>query len=250
MASAAENTDAEFGNWVKCCIALRYLRDGLKPFVDSAIQLQHQNIVEAIHRQFETALVHCEQCHIQPGKCVSHGTKLYCETCCRDHCANRLSYHSKPCIFTECLQCNDNYCEDCELSSHFMSLCDCTANSILPNHDKNYCTYQKCNCKEPRLRKTKPCKTNWCGHFYNEILNVHMFRDPYFVNAKPHLWKKNPWEFAKCFLSTPGHEASQSSDDADVTALMSICRNDKFIQTSIKHLSRLDQVCSVFQVQV
>lgn len=242
MATAFQSSDAGFENWVKCFIALRYLRDGLQSFVDTEIESQHRNIVNTLKSRFETSLVHCKPCNVQPGKFCTHLTKIDCSTCRLPHCASTLQKHQGPCSWQECLQCNDKFCKYCKLSSHEMRVCACTAETILPKHDRRTCTYPKCNCKKRNARNKMACTNNWCSHFYDEILKLHEFRDPNFVNSTPSLWKDSPWEFAKCFLNCGGYLASQSSDDVDAAGLISICRSNTILKTLIKNVSELETV--------
>lgn len=69
-----------------------------------------------------------------------------------------------------------------------------------------------------------------------------MFGDPLFANSNTQVWKKNPWEFAKCFLNCGGQLTTQSSDDIDAAGLISICRNNKYFRTRLNDLRRLDEV--------
>lgn len=239
MATAAENIPPECGNWIKCFLALNYLRSGLQQFLHTEIEHQHQTIVKALTSQFELTLVHCCQSKVQPEKICTHKTKLHCKTCDQRHCAGTLICHLGPCSWTECLKCKETYCELCSASSHVMAVCDCTAKTILPHHNKSSCKYEKCNCKKQR---TRPCDMNWCGYFYEKILNSHKMY-PCFENCRPHLWKEKAWEFAKCFTYSSGFRFSESSDDVDINGLISIILNNTYFQTKFQTLKNFEKVC-------
>lgn len=242
MNNSEERCDKEFGNWVKCCIALRYLKSGLLQFVENEVKQVHTTTLRSF-KSLCVELVHCVPC-VTASNCT-HNAKLDCDTCTRKHCADKLKQHFGECTWEQCTRCKDIFCSDCTTLSHVIKACDCTATTILPDHSGGACLHaihSKCNCNRKRAANARTCKNKLCGHVYDAILQIHAKRDPQFVNCDPRLWKNDYWEFAKCFISSPGYAGKKCPDDLDAAALLSICINQKSIHSSLGSIKSFTKV--------
>lgn len=251
MDKSEEEFDKEFGNWVKCCIALRYLKSGLLPFVENEVKQIHSSTLRSLKSKYCFELVHCVPC-VTSSSC-NHIVKLDCDTCTDKHCADKLKQHFGECTLAQCRQCTGIFCSECSTLAHVIKACDCTDTTILPNHSRRACLHaihSKCNCNGKRAANARACKNKLCGHLYDAVLQIHVKGDPQFVNCDPRLWKNDHWEFAKCFVSSPGYAGKKCPDDLDAAALLSICINQKSIHSGLKRIKTFTEVSYSASVHV
>lgn len=246
MENCQQNSKHDFGNWVKCCTALRYLRSGLQSFVSDEVEQIHKSTL----RSLKIELIHCMPCTSNSSRQCSHDTKLECDTCKLKHCADKIKQHHGDCIWAQCLHCRDQFCTECKVSSHELKKCECTIATLKQFHHKQ--SYKqsyrsKCNFNGKGAAKAQACRNNVCHHFYDSAISKHEKHDPMFVNCDPTLWREDPWEFAKCFLSSPGFAGRKCPKDLDAAALLSICINEKAIHTSIKNIQLFIDVSTMLR---
>ncbi|KAH3814777.1 hypothetical protein DPMN_143287, partial [Dreissena polymorpha] len=125
------------------------------------------------------------------------------------------------------------------LVSYTCNKCDITC--LKPFHKPYECKYKKCDCKG---KSKKACPQNEaCGVMYDQIKASHVSNDPKWSNTKSTLWSTSPWEQMKCYIFTPGYEEKKNLCEADVTALLQICVNNRQINGLFYHnLGCLDAV--------
>lgn len=245
MDKSDEKYGKEFENWVKCCIALRHLKAGLVRFVDNQVHLIHNSVIRGLQSRIKIELVHCHSCVTNVNGACKHDVKIECETCKGMHCADKIQHHPDECTWAQCKHCREKFCSQCCVSSHVVKPCNCTASTIQPIHDTRFCLHSirsKCNCNGKRTALTRPCKNKLCGHLYDAALQVHAKQDPQFINSDPKLWRIDAWEFAKCFLSTPGYDGLKCPGALDAAALLSICINNQRIHSSIHNMNIFREV--------
>ncbi|XP_052791038.1 uncharacterized protein LOC128225064 [Mya arenaria] len=115
------------------------------------------------------------------------------------------------------------------------------ANNIIPGTTCNNCltenlfqcpTWGLCshprNCKfhDTPNKMQRPCLSQICGGFKNEIINVHRFGNPSWKNTRAEMWCTNHWEVAKCFMGE-GYQDVKSFDDTDFNGVISLMLNCK-----------------------
>lgn len=224
-------------------LGLKCLRDGLQPFVDDEMNTVHKRLKSGSANNGKV-LIHCKSCS-SPTTAKCRHVMLSCDddSCNRQHCADAiLKPHIGPCIPAQCLNCKDIFCTICEKLLTKAGLCDCETKSLRPNHNKRRCINKSrsiCNCKK---MFTKECKLGQCGSFYDEIIRMHAHYDPMFRNCRPALWKTQPIEIAKCYLSCDGYLIKISLDDIDASGLLSICINNIHIRSKIGSLPAFEKV--------
>ncbi|XP_052791025.1 uncharacterized protein LOC128225054 [Mya arenaria] len=84
------------------------------------------------------------------------------------------------------------------------------------------------NCKfhDTPNKMQRPCTSQICGDFRNEIVSVHRFGNPSWKNTRAEMWCTNHWEVAKCFMG-PGYQDVKSFDDTDLNGVISLMLNCK-----------------------
>lgn len=242
--SEEETYDPRLNNWIKCARGLHFVQNGLQSFVDEEISDQHKSILRSLKRM---SLVHCQLCCSKsPSASSCVHVKLKCDQCSHDHCAQTISIQCNKCSLVECQTCQEIFCSQCSLSSHVLSLCDCSAATIQPSHRRRNCRYGgkgRCNCSK---RTAKACRLDICGDIYDQIINQHAMKDPMFSYCDPRLWLRSPWEIGKCFLSTPVQQNAQSRD-IDAAGLLSICINNIGFHGKIQAISNFESVSILCQ---
>ena len=80
------------------------------------------------------------------------------------------------------------------------------------------------------------CPNASCDVLLKEIAKLHRRHNPVWNNTtiNPSQWICNPWEFAKCFLSTSGNQSKTSIKELDCAGILSIMINLFPIARSLK----------------
>lgn len=248
MDNSEEEYDKHFGNWVKCCIALRCLKSGLLSFVDSEVKQIHETTLRQISSLCSVELVHCAPC-VASRKC-NHAVKLDCETCKVKHCADIIKQHPEECSWVACEQCKDMFCSKCARLKHVLKVCECMVNNTSPSQSSCNClnaNCSSCNCysNSNANTATKTSKFKVCDHVYDALRKQHENGKPTLVNCDPKLWKNDHWEFAKWFINTPGYVDKKAPEDLDAAALLSVCINLKSLHSSIQNIKTFQEVSTL-----
>ncbi|KAH3817842.1 hypothetical protein DPMN_119397 [Dreissena polymorpha] len=171
-----ELKDEETRNWVKTCLALRYVTEGIVSYVKKACEEKY--LIDIDHLK--------DVCGISDYTC--------------------------------------NMCNVKELKPYHARLFPCKYQQYI----------RRCGCQG---QNKKTCLQNdICGVFYDLIIDNHVKSNPKWSNTKCELWsdqRTGPWEVMKCYICTPGYEKKPDIFQADVTALVQICMNDRDLQTRL-----------------
>ena len=110
---------------------------------------------------------------------------------------------------------------------------DCSKQTFL--HDKNIPSCYMCNVHKRNINECdNTCHNKICKAIVTYIRGAHRFQQFKLSNTNPCKWTTDPWEVAKCFMSTDGYEKTTSANDTDCAGLLSICINMKIIGTKLK----------------
>ncbi|XP_052220719.1 uncharacterized protein LOC127837564 isoform X2 [Dreissena polymorpha] len=178
-------TDPGLRNWIKACLGLKYVRDGMLPYM--------QRKCEDVYANNETFT-----------KTIAKLTTYSCSVCC--------------------------------------------VKDVKPNHSMNSCPAKgqlggktKCACTS---KKKQLCPNGGaCGVMYDRIMDDHVNMTPRWDNSDCQKWYLNGWEQMKCFIDIPGYKDKALISQADVTAFVHICQNNKTFYTIFKsHLGKLIQL--------
>lgn len=221
--SKEETYDPLLSNWIKCARGLHFVRNGLESFVDEELSNQHACILKSLKVK---PLVHCRSCSNEGQSAIPcNHDKVECDRGCREHCVDNILSQFHECSFVSCPNCQESFCSQCYLSSHELSLCDCTATTILAF----------------RNGKGNGCKLNICGDVLNTIFKLHACKTPKVFNCDPRQWIGRHWEIGKCFLSTPIDKAANCAD-IDAAGFLSICINNVDFHGKIQELANFESV--------
>ncbi|XP_052222304.1 uncharacterized protein LOC127838535 isoform X2 [Dreissena polymorpha] len=180
-------TDRGLRNWIKACLGLKCVRDGMLPFMERKCEDMYAN-----NETFT--------------KSITKLTTYLCSVCC--------------------------------------------VKDVKPNHSMKNCPAKrqlggktKCACTN---KKKQLCPHGGaCGVMYDRIMNDHVNMAPRWDNSDCQKWYLNGWEQMKCFIEIPGYKEKAHISQADVTAFVHICQNNKTLYTIFKsHLGKLMQVRS------
>ena len=106
-------------------------------------------------------------------------------------------------------------------------------------HCKKHRTYQENECI------AKQCANAICNRFINEITSIHRDRNPLWVNTNPCKWVTDPWEVAKCFMSTGGYKDTHNAKEVDCSGLLSMMINLIARSYEISDFNRVSQLTNI-----
>ncbi|WAQ95177.1 hypothetical protein MAR_027867 [Mya arenaria] len=117
----------------------------------------------------------------------------------------------------------------------------CTIDTLSINHLGN-CPHRekkRCLCSARKGGQRVTClQSNACGQMYECITEEHVHKSPSWERIDVSRWSCDPFAVASCFCNNP------DSGDLELTALVNICLNNKYIrakiQVSTQHL--LDKI--------
>ncbi|KAH3817603.1 hypothetical protein DPMN_119142 [Dreissena polymorpha] len=180
-----ELKDEETKNWVKTCLALRCVKEGILPFMKRKCDEQYEKSIRYLTTFVGVTDYKCTTCDINTLK----------------------PYHARstPCKY-----------------GHIKPKCCCQGQAKLP------------------------CAEGTCGLLFDLIKDEHVANNPNWSNTKSELWSdkySGPWERMKCFISTPGYDDKADVFQADITACVQICANNKDVKRELKgNIKYLDKV--------
>ncbi|XP_052769843.1 uncharacterized protein LOC128209714 [Mya arenaria] len=110
----------------------------------------------------------------------------------------------------------------------------CRTDNILPCPTKGLCSNPR-NCKYHNNPSNiyRPCPSNICDDFRDEIIKVHKYARPSWKNSKADQWCTNHWEVAKCFMPPDGYHDVTSYDDTDFNGIINVMINCNEFQASM-----------------
>ena len=122
------------------------------------------------------------------------------------------------------------------------SAVDCSIQAYIKHPMKSIPAYD-CSAHSNKKHTDCPaeCPNRICNAIYNEIKQAHRFGRPNgWKNSIANKWTSDPWEIAKCFLSTDGYTNCHSATDVDCSGLLSIFINLKPIGDKLKLVCAID----------
>lgn len=122
----------------------------------------------------------------------------------------------------------------------------CSGQTIFPPVIKrNFTPPTQYKCNNHNTKDIKECVTLCpnvaCYKIMEEIIRLHRFNKPIWVNTNPNRWtadRSAPWEIAKCFLPTGAFHNTRSFNYIDCAGLLNIIINMRTIATNLKITDR------------
>ncbi|XP_052806426.1 uncharacterized protein LOC128235661 [Mya arenaria] len=102
----------------------------------------------------------------------------------------------------------------------------CLTEHVLPCPTKGLCSHPR-NCKYhiSPIKIHRPCPSQICDDFRDEICAVHRYSGPSWKNTKANQWCTNHWQVAKCFMPPDGYDDVTSYDETDFNGIISVMIN-------------------------
>ena len=128
------------------------------------------------------------------------------------------------------------------------SAVDCSIQSYIKHPMKSIPVYD-CSAHSKMTHTDCPaeCPNRICNIIFNAIKQAHRFGRPNgWKNSIANKWTSDPWEIAKCFLSTDGYTNCHSATDTDCSGILSIFINLKPIGDKLKLLGGIDGTNDIF----
>ncbi|XP_052803827.1 LOW QUALITY PROTEIN: uncharacterized protein LOC128233965 [Mya arenaria] len=102
----------------------------------------------------------------------------------------------------------------------------CLTEHVLPCPTKGLCSHPR-NCKyhNTPFKIHRPCPSQICDDFRDEICAVHRYSGPSWKNTKANQWCTNHWQVAKCFMPPDGYHDVTSYDESDFNGIISVMIN-------------------------
>ena len=128
------------------------------------------------------------------------------------------------------------------------SAVNCSIQTFIKNPIKSIPVYD-CSAHSTKKYTDCPgeCPNRICNTILNEIVKACRFgRLNGWKNSIANKWTSDPWEIAKCFLSTDGYINCHSAKDTDCSGLLSIIINLTPIGDSLKLVGGIDGKNDIF----
>ncbi|XP_053405609.1 uncharacterized protein LOC123564723 [Mercenaria mercenaria] len=114
----------------------------------------------------------------------------------------------------------------------------CALNTLKPDHvksGKKQCPLGQANCNCWYEKDKWACCGNVCGAIYDTIITYHANKPPapYWKNTNSHMWTRDPWSIAKCFINSPGYDQASSAADTDCMGLLHVIINNKYFHNHV-----------------
>ncbi|XP_052803831.1 uncharacterized protein LOC128233967 [Mya arenaria] len=102
----------------------------------------------------------------------------------------------------------------------------CLTEHVLPCPTRGLCSHPR-NCKyhNTPFKIHRPCPSQICDDFRDEICAVHRYSGPSWKNTKANQWCTNHWQVAKCFMPPDGYHDVTSYDETDFNGIISVMIN-------------------------
>ncbi|XP_052803828.1 uncharacterized protein LOC128233966 [Mya arenaria] len=102
----------------------------------------------------------------------------------------------------------------------------CLTEHVLPCPRRGLCSHPR-NCKyhNTPFKIHRPCPSQICDDFRDEICAVHRYSGPSWKNTKANQWCTNHWQVAKCFMPPDGYHDVTSYDETDFNGIISVMIN-------------------------
>ncbi|XP_052767637.1 uncharacterized protein LOC128208213 [Mya arenaria] len=102
----------------------------------------------------------------------------------------------------------------------------CLTENLFQCHTRGLCSHPR-NCKyhNSPLKINRPCPSQICDDFRDEICAVHRYGGPSWKNTKANHWCTNHWQVAKCFMPPDGYDDVTSYDETDFNGIISVMIN-------------------------
>ncbi|XP_052785482.1 uncharacterized protein LOC128221078 [Mya arenaria] len=110
----------------------------------------------------------------------------------------------------------------------------CQTENIFQCPTKGLCSHPR-NCKfhNSPLKIYRPCPSQICDVFRDEIWTAHRYGGPSWKNTKADQWCTNHWEVAKCFMPPDGYYDVTSYDETDFNGIISVMINCTELQQNM-----------------
>ena len=138
----------------------------------------------------------------------------------------------QPLVLSAITAFRDNVLEDSPTK-----YCDkCTYTNVIHCRTKGFCYGPPSNCtthdsSDPD-KLSRPCPNDVCGLLLDAISQSHKLK-PIWKNSDAKQWCQDPWTIAKCFM--PDGYANASKADTDLTGVLSVVINAKFMKNALFH---------------
>ncbi|XP_052785421.1 uncharacterized protein LOC128221045 isoform X2 [Mya arenaria] len=110
----------------------------------------------------------------------------------------------------------------------------CLTENLIRCPTKGLCsTPRNCKYHNSALKMSRPCPSQMCDDFRDELCAVHRYGGPSWKNTKADQWCSSHWQVAKSFMPPDGYQDVSTFDETDFNGIISVMINCTEIQRSV-----------------
>ncbi|XP_052786061.1 uncharacterized protein LOC128221493 [Mya arenaria] len=110
----------------------------------------------------------------------------------------------------------------------------CLTENLMRCPTKGLCsTPRNCKYHNSALKMSRPCPSQICDDFRDELCAVHRYGGPSWKNTKADQWCSSHWQVAKSLMPPDGYQDVSTFDETDFNGIISVMINCTEIQQSV-----------------